>query len=488
MKLSMYILRRWFHSHGYKTHAVITDGSAKLVGARISDDINQQAIACILTKDSDCGLVSIVNGSDILFITNVSDETVLNAANEAFEYYNAWEVQLLRSAFQQASLQDLLDIANLAIMRPMLIKNCRQELCAITESYGPQVHPMWSEYLKHADHLPARFYDPNHSYNELTEVSIQRQPKIDFSPLYGGSFLYANLWTNDRRVGHICAYEHNQVFDDGDVQIMSVFQSIVNFYVSANPVLLFALSAMEEYMASVLSSGPPPKALPEEIMASCGWSAQDTLTMLVLRPEDTSVPVRMLMDIQSDLDQKIHPMYEIQLESDNVYLINMSQFRTDRPLRDILEEVPDISHMRWGISNPFQGISNLSNHYSAALKAIQWARDRNLQGAYIQEAVPSLFIGVLGKIPNLDVYLCPAVRILKRYDEQNGTHFGEALFWYLFYNRNLQMAAVRMDAHRNTINKWILKIFEMIGQDDFDSFSSRMSYLLSFLLENPKLF
>lgn len=488
MKLSMYILQRWFQNHGYKTHSAITDGDARLVGARITDDITQKSLACIMTKDDQYGLVSIVNRNDILFITNASGEDVLNTANEAFEYYNAWEIYLLRSAFQQASLQELLDIANLAIMRPMLIKNSRQELCAITDSYGDHVHPNWPEYLKHADNLPARFFDPTHSYSEPTDVAIQRDPQVTFSPTYGGDFLYANLWTNDHRVGHICAYEHNLPFDKGDIQVMTAFQSIINFYVSANPSVLFSLSVMEEYMAAVLTGDTPPNALPREIYQACGWNEEHKLILFVMQPRSLSIPPSILANAKSELDERIYPMYEAQVEGNCVFLVNLTLFNSSVVLMEFLEKVLDPEHFVWGVSNHFLGISNLRSHYEAAKKAIEYALAHQLPGSHIQKAVPSILMEHLSTLPGLDSYLSPACNTLQRYDDENGTHYAEALFWYLFYNRNLMNVAVKMGAHRNTVNKWILKIFEILGSDPFDRFPLRMTYLLTFMQTHPQLF
>ena len=487
MKLSMFILQRWFRNHGYKTHSAISNGPACLVGARISDDISQKSIACILTKDDQCGLVSIVNRSDILFITNASGEDVLNTANEAFEYYNAWEVYLLRSAFQKASLQELLDIANLAIMRPMLIKNSRQELCAITESYGEHVHPMWAEYLKRADHLPARFFDPSHSYNEPTDVAVQREPQIGFSPTYGGNFLYANLWTNNRRVGHICAYEHNLVFDRSDLQVMAVFQNIINFYVTASPGVLFSLSAMEEYIASVLTGDTTPNVLPEDLYKACDWNEEDQLLLFAFQPRSTSIPHGILADIRSELDQIVYPMYEVQVKEYNVFLVNMTRFQCEKSLSQILQEVPGTEHMTWGISNRFTGVTHLKEHFHALRLVIDWANMHHLPGAQVQDVFPALAVRQLDGLEAIDAYLSPACSLLQKYDQENCTHYAESLFWYLFYNRNLMMVSTRMGAHRNTVNKWILKIFELLGEDPFEKFAPRMTYLLTYLRSNPDL-
>ena len=487
MKLSMYILQRWFKNHGYKIHSAITEGDARLLGARITDDISQKALACIMTKDDQHGLVSIVNRNDILFLTDTSGEEVLNTANEAFEYYNAWEVYLLRSAFHQDSLQELLDIANLAIMRPMLIKNSRQELCAISESYGPNVHPNWPEYLKHVDNLPARFFDPNHSYSDPSDVAMQREPQVALSPLYGADFMYANLWTNEHRVGHICAYEHNLPFDKGDLQMMAVFQGIVNFYVTANPNVLFSLSVMEEHMVAILSGEMPPTSLPKEVYADCGWEEEDQLILFVVQTKVPNVPGTVLQEMKIALDNVIYPMFEAHIGTDSVFLVNLSKFQSKRLLVQILNEMLDPEYFVYGMSNYFFGMDRMRDNYEAAKRAAAYALEHGNLGTHIQRIVPEIFMEHLDTLPGLQSYQSPELAILEKYDRENGTHYAEALFWYLFYNRNLMNVATRMGAHRNTVNKWILKIFDILGNDLYDIIYLRLTYMMTFMHAHPEL-
>lgn len=55
---------------------------------------------------------------------------------------------MLRSVFTGFSLQKLLDIAQVAFCRPMLIQNSRFEVVGISQSYGAYVHPLWKYYFE----------------------------------------------------------------------------------------------------------------------------------------------------------------------------------------------------------------------------------------------------------------------------------------------------------------------------------------------------
>ncbi len=486
MKISMYLLERWFQEAGYKIYSAIAEGDARLVGARITDEAPTDVIAGIAVKDDASGLVTIINRKDILFITNASSKEVLNKATEAFEYYNNWEMTLLRGAFQKSSLQELLDIAVLAIRRPMLIKNSRRELCALTASYGAYVHPLWPEYLQIADSLPAPCYDYGKAYNELQEVVTIQEPAIRFSPSYCGNFMFANLITNDSRVGHISAYEHNRKFNKGDLQLMKVLQSIINFYVSANPEVLFKKSPMSDFMTNALTSDHAPTCSPAELFKACHWDPDDTIVMFLLHPI-SYLPAQRIGNQIEILDQALSYQQHVTIKNNAVFLLDLSKNGSYFDFTRRLSALIDSKDFVWAISNPFQDLGEIRSHYQAAYEALEYAIKHRMPGACVSDAAALHAIESMNQSESLGSFGHPAYHVLTEYDKANSTRFRETLFWYLLFNRNLKNVSVRMNLHRNTINNWVLKIEEILGQDDFDHIPRRLSYILTYLRENKSV-
>lgn len=484
MKLSMHILEAWFQDKEYKVRSVITEGDCSLTGARISNETNRKTVACISVKDAEYGLVSITSGQDVIFVMNSTGNDVLNIANEAFEYYNAWESSLLKSAFQGATLQDLLDEVNLTIKRPMLIKNSRQKLCAITDSYGPQVHPLWNRYLDQPLHSSAQWMDYGHPFNEPTEVATQKEPAIAFSPVYQGQFMYANLWSEGRRVGYISAYEHDRPFRKSDLQLIKVFQNILNFYISAVPSVLFSQSAIEEYMFSVLSEDSYSKYLAADIYQLCDWTPEDQFALAVIEGF-ADITVAALNIICENLQNQIFPVNAIVLPERIIFLINLNKYGTYRKLVDSLNSCVDQQDFVWGLSNAFTGIGDLKRQYQAALIALKDARENHFPGLTMQDSSLRLILYHLKELPAADFALHPFYSQLKTYDQENDTQYALSLFWYLYYNKNLRDAAEEMGVHRNTLSNRIVKIQESFSEENFDTINSRMLYLLSYLLDHP---
>jgi len=226
MKLSMYILEQWLRRKGYKIQSAIRDGSARLRSARITEDNSLSGIASISVGDEKTGLIKITNLDDLIFIIDSCPEKVFNQVNAAFDYYNAWESSLLRGVFEGNSLQELLDIAQLAFLRPMVIQNSRYEIMGITDSYGAQIHPIWRDYLNAPNRsLPFRLWYFDTRFNYMTERSTVKEPKVFYSKTYGGNFVLANIFQQDVRVAHITMYEHNIPFSEADLQLMRAFQA-----------------------------------------------------------------------------------------------------------------------------------------------------------------------------------------------------------------------------------------------------------------------
>lgn len=485
MKLSMYLLEDWFRSRGYKLQSAIHEGEPCLVGTRIADELSQKALACISDKDADVGLVTITNGQDVIFVVNATGSDVLNEANEAFEYYNAWEASLLRAAFQGATLQDLLDEAQLAIMRPMLIKNSRMELVAITDSYGPQTHPLWADYLRQFRPGRSNRYNFGHAFNEPADVAEQREPQITYSPVYQGDFMYANLWSDndERRIGYINAYQYDRPFGKKDLQLMAVFQKVVNFYVNAKPDVLFSQSALEEYMQSALN-GTSCRYQAGEVCRLNGWKDDDHFAVIVLRARGSQD--RRAMDAaQERLETTMYPMQAMAEPGRIIFLVNLREYGTYAKFTSDLRRCADAEHFVWGVSHEFLGLENLAVEVGLADLAAGKALEQDLPVATMRDVAVPLLMDHLRTAPHLDKLLHPDYQRLQQLDESGGTQFAQTLFWYLYDNRSFMDASVHMGVHRNTINYRVIKIFEYLGEDDFDSPQNRLLYLLTYLLEHP---
>lgn len=487
MKLSMYLLQTWFQNRGFKVQAAIRNGDLCLKGARISNDPPVKAMAYIKEMDPEFGMVSIGNDQDMLIIMNTTGDEILNISNEAFEYYTAWETSMLQSAFQGATLQELLDEAQLAIMRPMLIKNWHMKLCAITDSYGYQTHPLWAAYLEQVRGASTNdyFYPAGRTFNEESEISTQRTPQIAFSPTYNGNFMYANLWNEDYRVGYISAYEHNRPFGPGDLQLMRVFQNIVNFYVNAFPNILFTPSVLEEYMRSALSENPG-KYLGKDVYSINHWEKEDMLAVIVLHPR-TALFRNEQREMIETLEARMQPIQVVLWEDEIVALINL---RLNGPYSKIAGELSanvDHSHFSWGLSHEFQKLRLFRQHYQMARSAALRAVEKKQGGFTMRQCAPTFLLQEMSKGKSLQHFMHPAYFFLRQYDTQNNTQYVATLFWYLYYNRNLMDASARIGVHRNTVDNRISKITELLSNEDFQDDNAKFLYLLTCLLEQPDM-
>lgn len=304
--------------------------------------------------------------------------------------------------------------------------------------------------------------------------------------MYEGLFMYANLWYNNHRVGYISAYEHGKPFEKSDLQIMRVFQQIINFCINANSDMLFSRSVIEDYMAAAVTGADYIKHLPSEIYSLNGWAESDPLTMFVLCPT-RNLPQNVIAEIQGRLENLIYPINMISVQQCMVFLVNLKRFEDYQKLIQVLRDNIDGKNFNWGACHAFTGITELKQHYDISIQSVSYAKEKGLVGACIMEAHAHLLTKTLSLVPNAQLMRHPAYVFLTDYDGEHNTHFALTFFWYLFYNRNLMNVASVMGVHRNTINNRVTKALELLIEDSFDDFSSRISYLLSYLAEHPEI-
>lgn len=481
MKLSMYILEKWYLEHGYKLQSAIEKGECCLVGARISNDNSKRSLACISVENAEYGLVTVHNNEDIIFVINSKGEEILNITNEAFEYYNAWEASLLRGAFGGTMLQDLLNEAHLAIRRPMIIKNCRRELCAITDSYGPQVHPLWADYL--STPIPSKLGDYyGRDFNELKDIAAKRTPDIAWSPTYKGEFMYANIIVNDRRVGYITAYENGRPFGKCDLQLMQVFQEIVSFYISADPSVLFQQPILEEYMLSSLDHTPFHYGVCD-VYRDEDWDEGDELAVIVTRDYLEMTKERAIY-IKERLESLLEYSCIVARKEEIIALVNVSKKGTYDELMEAIEGFAEENKVLCGISVKFTELEQFSRQYAMAGIACGCAEQIKSSSMSFHRAKLAILAGEMRKLENIDMLKGRDYVLLKNYDDENGTQLAETFFWYLIYNYKLMDVAEQMKVHRNTIDYRVNKIFEIINEEVYQIVANRIMYVLTYCIED----
>lgn len=486
----MHILEKWMRKYGFKVESSIHDGAAELQSVRLSDDDSLRGVASVSVRDEASGLVSIANRGDVIFIIGSAEEEVLNQVTAAFEYYNSWEHSLLRSAFEGAPLQELLDVAQLAFVQPMLIQNSRYEIVAITESYGPQVHPIWKAYFQSSRKVvPFSLWFSTGRFNSRKDRATLREPTVLHSDTFGGNFILANLFLQGIRVGHITMYEHNSAFGPGDLQLMKVFQEILAFYINADRSVLFSHNELESYLEEVLCGGEAAtgkKTTLKSVYKETGWSDTDQYVFIYFQADSTADDDE-VDRLQNEIQECLETVHCIFLDKGVGALYHMDGGEQYQDLESQLQTFQSRVILSWGASQPFLGLGHVGLYAAIAKQAAVQAQKRGKPGLGMRDTGISILLSDPAWAAALGRLTHPQLLILQAYDLENHTQLASTTFWYLYSNCSYSDTAARMDTHRNTVYYRILKVFEVVDAHAFDSMESRLLYQLSYIAANPSV-
>ena len=486
----MHILEKWMRKYGFNVEASIHDGAAELQSVRISTDDSLRGVASVSVRDEKAGLVIIANRGDVLFIIGSAEEEVFNQVTAAFEYYNSWEHSLLRGAFEGSSLQELLDIAQLAFVQPMLIQNSRYEIVGITESYGPQVHPIWRAYFNSPRRIvPFSLWFSTGRFNSIEERASLREPTVLHSGTFGGNFILANLFIHDVRVGHVTMYEYNAAFGPGDLQLMKVFQEILTFYINADRAVLFGHNELDSYLEQTLCGEnlTGTKTTLRTVYKETGWSDDDSFLFIHFRA-DPAADEDEVERLENEIQEYLESVNCVYLGNNRIgVLCCMASSDQYAALTEQLHAFHSSTQHTWGISQPFFGLSHLEVYASVAKMAAEVAADKNVDGLSLRNVGISILLQDANFRTLLGTLEHPELTLLRTYDQENHTQLAATIFWYLYSNCSYSDTATRMATHRNTVYYRVLKAFEIVDSHAFDSLESRLLYQLSYIADCPSV-
>lgn len=133
-----------------------------------------------------------------------------------------------------------------------------------------------------------------------------------------------------------------------------------------------------------------------------------------------------------------------------------------------------------GVSNPFSNFLQLAAYYRQALKAVELGAD-SASGLHIYERLYMRHVSnVFSKEVAADVFCCPALKTLFKYDQDKGKDLSLTLYEYLKNERNAVLTAKQMKIHRNTLIQRLNRVGELIITDDLDDPEVRMYIMLSY--------
>lgn len=479
MRLSLPILMQWFEHNHYNTVSYITKDVIEIISFQLSDQplpshIGRICRADLLRSDAGSDDSAIQSGEDLLIIKNTSPALTLDLCFKAFEYYLSWENSLLSRIYNHITLQEILDLMHDVLNRPMSICNARGWDYAMTGGQGPYIHPQ-SEAFSGRESSGSSIADRHTFLSSLNDI----KPIVTYSNAHRSNVLIANIWLEGKKTGAILAYENNEAFTLADVQLMSIFQTIITLYASLNKGILRSRSALTEYLIDILNQTPIRSYSLNSILKYPKWKISDSFIIVCIGAKDPAEPVFFSRICDDFEDSELYPQAFV-YDSHIVSLINLKYVDDLANLDKILAEILP-GNLCCGVSHEFNDIRNFQDYYPQACAAMEYAMKEKQPYATMRRIALDQIRQHVSSDTVLQNMLHPDIPFLIQYDRDNNTVYANTLYWFLIYACNYTSAAARLDIHRNTLIYRINRIESMLSANLNDA-ADRELLLLSFML------
>lgn len=477
MKISMWIVNDWLKDYDPKPR--ITKGKMNIKGVRyFAEGIEPEEDLLYVGHAADfvptqTDEVICACGEDLLFLAGEDIYTIFNEIQQMLEYYNEWEMSILRSIEEGRQLNEILEDTLPVFDKTILVTDASHLPLAIAHHPEEQLHFTYENgRISSADLLKL-----NDVLRDFTSV---HGPYITDSG-YEPKDLIRNFYaSNGDLIGwFVCMEGAEESRVNARLQLTEAFCRLLDFWFRINENSLL-LSPQSSLFMDVLDGKETDPAVLRFKQEGIGWTGEPEMQLFVLRSQEMN---RLdLAFLQSSLSSSFSSFYCFNYQSSALIIVNygqVSQKEFHRQLSAFLKK-----RKTWcGASYPFKDLNNLPTYHKQAALALRFGKEKpgaiNPIEAYALEYLRQQF----GDISEAAIS-SPVLEQLKQYDASAGTEYYRTLEVYLLHERDQTLSAEILCIHRNTLIYRIKKIESMIEADLNDA-RTRFALLQFFFISDP---
>ncbi|MDK2807704.1 MAG: hypothetical protein PWP24_437 [Clostridiales bacterium] len=280
-------------------------------------------------------------------------------------------------------------------------------------------------------------------------------------------YLSSKIILDGQLVGYVFMIQNKEPFQPNCYEMLPYVSRTAGYYIKhryggkAEPFHIY-----DSVLTDVLA-GMSPRHIAARIQIG-EIKFPDKMCVLVIKP----AYYRSEREIKKDLTHQLVTLFQsvpyVYYEESLVFIVPVDDtLNLPNKSRQALVQLAQREHLKIGKSNGFSEVIRLKQYYEEACEALKAAKEFNLNGDFI-DFQSVVFYSLLNKLPveiNLMKYVHPALRLLKQYDDANGTHLYETLKVYAKTGFNQKETADQMFLHRNTLNYRMKRIDEIAGLD-----------------------
>lgn len=481
MKVSMYIVKKWLAKYSPEAH--ILKGDQEIIGVRYFTEnapLKKDFLYIGHNKDfieTDKRGVICANSGDIILLDTEDIYEVFNEMQEMLEFYNEWEMQIMRLIEENASVNEILRATSQMLGYGLVLTDAS--------------HFMLGEVDVDVTNRPYRLPGGGLSEDTITFMNrILKEHISDRLPFPGphndNIDLIRNFFDGDVVIGWLVVLDiENEADKEALNQLTESFCRLLEFWFKINKESL-RLSNQAGVFSDILEG----KETDEEKITSringIGWidHPRMQLAKIVFSEENLFNRSYLIRTIPATFAGS----YVFRFQEDLLMVINLSHLddtgrgrsKTEQQLTKELSVLAGRYHASVGLSYPFYDVQNLINYYEQAGIALQFGGSEPGKVYTCEDHAVAYMKSVLRNNLRTDISH-RSLDILQDHDAKKGTEYYHTLGAYLLKDCDQTRTAEYLHIHRNSLIYRINRIQELLNidlKDDELRFYILMSYFI----------
>lgn len=382
-----------------------------------------------------------------------------------------------------ASVQKMVDIMRVHIGNPIAVCNCNLKPIAYSRESGID-DMIWTYVTSEDEKLHYEFEDFGMQAGLPHKVNSSRKPVIIDDNRLSHRYMNGALFYNNSVIGNVVLLEYFRDFTEDDQYLLGRFARILSFFEGRMEFEHMQAPNAELVMMQLLNGARVARKTVSRYLFKekdlCGY------TVVVMKSLNGRIQHRPLF-IEHRMVMAEYPMQKATIY--NHALVMLFQVPLHNGVAKIdwdkLTRTADNMNLICGVSKPFKEIMDFNLYYDQAKTAVVYGeRYAKESRCYFYQDISFLcLLDAASQAGNLSRFCHPAFTALLEYDLKNGTKWIRSLYYYLYFNCDINAAANAMGINRNSMYYRVNKIQEIVGQAfQSPNFVSQMKLSINILI------
>lgn len=297
--------------------------------------------------------------------------------------------------------------------------------------------------------------------------------------------LYINIWDMNYYRARLLVNELHTSLRPGDSLLLEYLADYVLLMLRRDDMIAVQNRRdLVNTLQNLIATGEADRRDLQVLMTTLGWGETGHFLMAKLQSQESGNAVTSSTVLRSSLSAAFPEAFVFFYERQLCMIADLDAAGLDQPaFRSKLAPFLRDSLMYAGISLPVGSILDLKTAYAQA----DYAMDRAFRLRSHQWCVPfeecalEYLISHIETPTSLPLYLSPAPKFLRQYDQEHGSQYFDTLKSFLSNERSIPRTAEALIIHRTTLLYRLEKIVSLT-KIDLDSETVRLYLLLSFYL------